>query len=516
MQVFISYKSEYRAFARVVQARLESWGYSTWFDMDDIPKGEYFRHAIQRGLDHSEVMVGVMTQDAFQSREVMAEWDYFLAQDKELLPLKYRECKPLYHLVAIQWIDFTQNELEAFQQLEARLAELASIEPQREVPAPQPPPMIDLLPMPSPITMPQSESKPDTVILDLDDGILEETPTKPMPAAPITPTKPTPAAPITAPAPLYEEQAQARKARVSPWVWASGLSAVLVVGVVGLVLMQGGMTILNDPTAGVNAPPSPINPWWLLLLGIVGAGVVAYIIFSRQRTVTGSVPPAAASTPIPVPAAPVPPIVASPVTVPTTAPSAPAPAPGMTVDKRAEYLRQVALAIPRNTTAYQGLPSVLRHQDYGDYSLTPPLNLMQVYQDMNRQLLILGAGTPADSMYALLRELIQQAQNDATKPLPVLVWASEWKGDQEFGAWLVQVMTGRWKTEPAQAETWLKEDQVTLVLHHDQAVPGLVEAVAAFRRAHPGVDLILAGAISAYDSLTTTLHIPGALILGGV
>ncbi|MBL8120839.1 MAG: toll/interleukin-1 receptor domain-containing protein, partial [Anaerolineae bacterium] len=131
-KVFISYKSEYRDFARKVQQRLRDWGYETWFDMDDIPKGAYFRHAIQEGLDTSDVLVGVMTQEAFQSREVMAEWDYFLSQDKDVVPLKYRECKPLYHLVTIQWIDFTANERQGFAQLRDSL--------QRIIAAPEPAP----------------------------------------------------------------------------------------------------------------------------------------------------------------------------------------------------------------------------------------------------------------------------------------------------------------------------------------------------------------------------------------
>jgi hypothetical protein len=135
LQVFISYKSEYRDFARKVQSRLHKWGYATWFDIDDIAKGTYFRHAIQEGLDKSDILVGVMTQEAFQSREVMAEWDYFLSEDKPLLPLKYRECKPLYHLITIQWIDFLQDEAKGFADLRERLDELAAQSPLEPAPA---------------------------------------------------------------------------------------------------------------------------------------------------------------------------------------------------------------------------------------------------------------------------------------------------------------------------------------------------------------------------------------------
>ena len=125
LQVFISYKSEYRDFARKVRDQIRAWGYGTWFDVDDIPKGAYFRYAIQEGLDGSDVLVGVITEEAQKSREVMAEVDYFLGQQKPLVPLKRGDFKPLYIFFAIQWIDFTTNEAQAFADLQKRLDELA-------------------------------------------------------------------------------------------------------------------------------------------------------------------------------------------------------------------------------------------------------------------------------------------------------------------------------------------------------------------------------------------------------
>src|SRR5688572_10121576 len=92
-QTFISYKSEYRHIAIHVRDTLKSWGYKTWFDQDNIPKGAYFRDAIQNGLECSDVIIGVLTQKALQSREVLTEWDYAYSHKSRLLLLRYEDVK---------------------------------------------------------------------------------------------------------------------------------------------------------------------------------------------------------------------------------------------------------------------------------------------------------------------------------------------------------------------------------------------------------------------------------------
>ena len=108
-QVFISYKSEYRHLAERVRDQLRGWGYDTWFDHDNIPSGAYFRHEIQRGLESSDVVIGLMTQEAFASREVLWEWDYALYNSR-FIALKYDDTQLPYHLTGTQYIDFTASE----------------------------------------------------------------------------------------------------------------------------------------------------------------------------------------------------------------------------------------------------------------------------------------------------------------------------------------------------------------------------------------------------------------------
>lgn len=74
LRAFISYKSEYRDIATRVRDTLQSWGYTTWFDGDNI-RDELWRDEIQKGLESSDVVIGIVTPEALVSREVLSEWN---------------------------------------------------------------------------------------------------------------------------------------------------------------------------------------------------------------------------------------------------------------------------------------------------------------------------------------------------------------------------------------------------------------------------------------------------------
>lgn len=139
LQVFISYKSEYREFARKVRDQIGTWGFQTWFDVEDIPKGSYFPDEIDKGLASSDILVGVMTKEAFESRPIKIEWDYFLYSGKPIFPLKYNDCQPPPRYIAIQHIDFMKDEGNGFAQLHEALSALARMSvPASPAPLPEP------------------------------------------------------------------------------------------------------------------------------------------------------------------------------------------------------------------------------------------------------------------------------------------------------------------------------------------------------------------------------------------
>lgn len=120
VKLFISYKSEYRDIALQVRDQLQAWGFETWLDKDEIPKGGYFRDAIQRGLETSDAVLGILTAEAFTSREVLWEWDYGIAKTR-FIPLRWQAVPLPYHLQGSQYIDFVSSVEQGFRDLQATL-----------------------------------------------------------------------------------------------------------------------------------------------------------------------------------------------------------------------------------------------------------------------------------------------------------------------------------------------------------------------------------------------------------
>jgi len=120
---FISYKSEHRPFAQKVRDFLRALGHQTWFDADNIRKGEYFRDEIQKGLESAQTVIGIVTPEALQSREVLTEWDFAFSSKgaKRLLLLRYHPAELPYWLKGVQYIDFVGDEKSGFEQLKQAL-----------------------------------------------------------------------------------------------------------------------------------------------------------------------------------------------------------------------------------------------------------------------------------------------------------------------------------------------------------------------------------------------------------
>jgi hypothetical protein len=106
-QVFISYQRTDEAFARRVHEHLVGAGVRTWMDQYDIPVGAYWPDEIDRGLAASDIVVGILSPDAVESRNVKNEWDWALQRDKRLLLLMTRLTEIPHRYVSINYIDAT-------------------------------------------------------------------------------------------------------------------------------------------------------------------------------------------------------------------------------------------------------------------------------------------------------------------------------------------------------------------------------------------------------------------------
>lgn len=120
-RIFISYKRESQPFAESLRQRLIDQGYGVWMDMFDIPKGAYWPDEIQKGLEGCEVVLGVMTPQAMESRNVKNEWDWAIVYNRRFIPLMVETCTVHMNYVSHSYIDFRKGHDSGFATLETAL-----------------------------------------------------------------------------------------------------------------------------------------------------------------------------------------------------------------------------------------------------------------------------------------------------------------------------------------------------------------------------------------------------------
>ncbi len=130
-QVFISYQRADATFAQWVRESLVAAGGHTWMDRYDIPAGAYWPDEIDRGLVSSEIVVGILSPDAVESRNVKNEWDWAIQNGKRLLLLQYRSCVIPHRYVSLNYIDATELNSDAALEALVRALGLAAPVPAR-------------------------------------------------------------------------------------------------------------------------------------------------------------------------------------------------------------------------------------------------------------------------------------------------------------------------------------------------------------------------------------------------
>lgn len=108
-KIFISYQNQDRSFAIKLNKDLKDENFETWFDQQDIPSGIDWSTAVGEGLRTCSHMILVLTPESVKSKEVKAEWNYFLNENKIIYPLLLRDCEVPYRLGLIQRVDFRSD-----------------------------------------------------------------------------------------------------------------------------------------------------------------------------------------------------------------------------------------------------------------------------------------------------------------------------------------------------------------------------------------------------------------------
>lgn len=121
-RIFISYSRVDEVFARQLARSLSDLGADIWIDVEAIPAGVKWSRAIQQGLDVCDALCVIISPDSMASTNVEDEWQYYLEQQKQVVPIYHRPAKVHFQLSRTQYINFhTQNYDVALRQLHSEL-----------------------------------------------------------------------------------------------------------------------------------------------------------------------------------------------------------------------------------------------------------------------------------------------------------------------------------------------------------------------------------------------------------
>jgi NACHT domain len=161
----------------------------------------------------------------------------------------------------------------------------------------------------------------------------------------------------------------------------------------------------------------------------------------------------------------------------------------------------------------------VQHRDLVDQVLTPGTRLIDVFDRLDRALLILG--TPGAGKTTLLltlaRDLLIRAARDPEQPIPVVFPLSSWATQQRpLADWLVDALSDHYQVPRHIGQAWVDGDQILPLLDGLDEVASehraaCVEAINTFRHDHGLLPLVVCSREAEYASVGLQLRLQGAL-----
>ncbi|ESA33390.1 wd40 repeat-containing protein [Leptolyngbya sp. Heron Island J] len=109
-QVFLAYAQADAEVMDSMRRALWRQGFTVWSSQTDIPTGEAFKQAVNRGIEEADSMVYLLSSDALKSKYCQYELKYALALNKRIIPLLVNPlgaAESPSELASLQYIDLT-------------------------------------------------------------------------------------------------------------------------------------------------------------------------------------------------------------------------------------------------------------------------------------------------------------------------------------------------------------------------------------------------------------------------
>jgi hypothetical protein len=114
---FFSYSRKDEDFVVNLAAKLKEAGANVWLDKKEIAPGARWDEAVAKSLGEAEGLVVALSSASVKSQNVMDEVSYAISEGKKIVPLLVETCPIPFRLARFQYIDFTTDYQQAFQQL---------------------------------------------------------------------------------------------------------------------------------------------------------------------------------------------------------------------------------------------------------------------------------------------------------------------------------------------------------------------------------------------------------------
>ena len=162
---------------------------------------------------------------------------------------------------------------------------------------------------------------------------------------------------------------------------------------------------------------------------------------------------------------------------------------------------------------------VVRMPDQPDRPLPPGTPMIDVFNEMENALLILGEpGSGKTTMLLeLARQAIQGAQQDPDQSAPVIFNLSSWSPKHSLAEWLVEELNSKYFIHKNIAQLWVDSDALCILLDGLDEVKAIdrlecVKAINRFRQEHL-IPVVVCCRAAEYAALGTPLQFRGAIVL---
>jgi hypothetical protein len=159
--------------------------------------------------------------------------------------------------------------------------------------------------------------------------------------------------------------------------------------------------------------------------------------------------------------------------------------------------------------------------DLADQGLPPGTQLIDVFDRLDRALLILGAPGAGKTtlLLTLARDLLIRAAQDPEQPIPVVFPLSSWAEQRcPLADWLMEALSEQYQVPRTTGRSWVETDQILPLLDgldevKVEARAACVEAINTFRQEHGLLPLVVCSRVVDYEVVRTRLRLQGAVVV---